>query len=153
MRLAPELVLRDIHRPPAPSLWPPAAGWWWLLAAVLLVSIVLGWWWHRRRAHRRAVEAMFEQALAEAGDGPAQIAALSALLRRAARRHHAAADTVDGEAWLALLDEGMPGAFGNDECGHLLLEGGWKQQVDAQALQRLRLRARERFLRWMGVAP
>src|SRR5690606_21767206 len=98
------VVLRDIHVPPAPSWWSPAPGWW-LLAAVLLVvaAVLLLLRWRRRRRHR-AVLAMFEQHLQAATTPAEQLAAMSELLRRAARRRDPQADRLEGEAWLQWLD-------------------------------------------------
>ena len=38
---AQELVLRDVHVPAAPSLWPPAPGWWLVAAAVLAIIAII----------------------------------------------------------------------------------------------------------------
>lgn len=152
MQPAQELVLRDIHRVPAPPLWPPAPGWWLVFALLLAVGLVLAWWLRRRRRHRRAIETLFDEALREAGDGPAQVAAMSSLLRRAARRHHADADVLDGEDWLAVLDAGAKPPLFQSAAGRLLVEGLYRPHIDAGELERLRHAARTRFLQWMGVA-
>lgn len=139
----PSLVLRDIHHPPAPPWWPPAPGWW-LLAALLLLAIgAWAWWAARRRKQRRAIAAVFDDTVA-AGDTPAaQVAAMSELLRRAARRLDPDADRLQGEAWLSFIgfDEGP---------GRLLLDGGYRYEVDPQQVDALRPLARARFLQWMG---
>ena len=100
----------------------------------------------------RYVPADLDDAIAEAVDAPAQVIAMSSLLRRAARRHHPDADVIEGEAWLELLDEGMPAASFRSEAGRLLLEGGYRPAIDPQHLAHLRTLARQRFLRWMGAA-
>lgn len=151
MQAAPPIVLRDIHRAEMPSLWPPAPGWWLLALALLLAGLAIRWWLKRRRAHRQAVEVLFDTALTASTAGPERVAALSALLRRAARRHHADADTVDGEPWLALLKTGMPAGSFDGEVGRLLLEGSFRRDIDAASLAALQVVARQRFLRWMGV--
>ncbi|HMM26605.1 MAG TPA: DUF4381 domain-containing protein, partial [Pseudoxanthomonas mexicana] len=53
--MAPDtLVLRDVHVPPAPSLWPPAPGWWLLAGVVVLMLLgIAAWRWHRRRRLQR----------------------------------------------------------------------------------------------------
>lgn len=160
---AGELVLRDIHRPPAPPWWPPAPGWWLLAAAVAAVLIVLGAWWLRRRRRRRALEAMFDGAIAAAESPAAQVAAMSELLRRAARRRDRQADRLHGEAWLQFLDGAVDGrpargrgrqppalAFSAGP-GRLLLDGGFRRDTDPQAVAELRTLARARFLQWMGA--
>ncbi|MGO4701046.1 DUF4381 family protein [Dyella sp. 2RAB6] len=100
-------VLRDIHLPPAPPLWPPAPGWW-VLAVLLLAAFALGWWLLRKRRLRReriaaalaGIDAL-EQAHA---DRPQRLAAeLHQLLRRAARVYDPAATHHRGEAWRQCL--------------------------------------------------
>jgi cbb3-type cytochrome oxidase subunit 3 len=145
----PLLVLRDIHQPPAPPWWPPAPGWW-LLFALVLVAVATWSYWHRRRQRaRRAIVAMFEGALAQAANPPAQIAAMSELLRRAARRRDAHADTLQGEAWLAFLDTGDARRRFSQGAGRLLLDGGFRRDADPQQVAVLRELARERFVGWM----
>ena len=48
---AQELVLRDVHVPAAPSMWPPAPGWWLLAAAALTVIAVI--WFLKLRQQRK----------------------------------------------------------------------------------------------------
>ncbi|NZA28219.1 DUF4381 family protein [Luteimonas sp. SJ-92] len=147
------LVLRDIHEPPAPGWWPPAPGWW--LLAVLLLGVVAGlcWWLRRRRLHRRRLERMFDDAVDAAATPAAAVAAISELLRRAARGRDPAADALDGEAWLRFLDrDARQPAFGGEE-GRLLLAGGYRREVDPQRLEALRTIARARFLQWTTGRP
>lgn len=139
----PSLVLRDIHQPPAPPWWPPAPGWWLLAAIVLLAIGAWVWWAARRRRRRRAIAATFDDTVAAAGTPAAQVAAMSELLRRAARRLDPGADRLQGEAWLALVD--LP-----DGPGRLLLEGGYRREVEPQQVEALRPLVRARFLQWMG---
>lgn len=143
-----QLVLRDVHLPPAPGLWPPAPGWWLLAAGVLLLLVAALVWrgWRQRRLRRW--RAWFDQQAAQ-GDAAAEVAALSALLRRAARRVDAGADRLQGEAWLRFLDGARGQAFSAGP-GALLLHGGFQRQVDARAVQELRVLARARFLELMA---
>lgn len=163
----PTLVLRDIHQPVAPPWWPPAPGWWWLAAALLLVAALTLYLHVRRRNRRRAIAAIFDQALAAAGTPSAQVAAMSELLRRAGRRHDPAADRLHGDAWLEFLDgpaedagkrrgrkPASPPRAGSDRFsqgpGRLLLDGGYRREVDAVQVAALRPIARARFLEWMA---
>ena len=150
MMPADTLVLRDIHQPMAPPWWPPAPGWW-LVAAVLTVVLAIGWWLAaRRRRRQRAIATLFDSALAAAPSPAAQVAAMSELLRRAARRRDPAADRYEGEAWLRFLDaDGKRAQFSTD-AGRLLLEGGFRRDVDASAVAALRPLARKRYLAWMS---
>ncbi len=143
-----DLVLRDVHLPAAPTWWPPAPGWWVLagvLALALLFLIVRHW---RRRRRQRQWVRWFEQAADEPAPA-AQVAAMSELLRRAARRVEPRADRLQGEDWLAFLDGGRTTAFSQGD-GRLLLDGGYRPQVDADAVARLRDLARARFLQLMA---
>ncbi|HEY0662688.1 MAG TPA: DUF4381 family protein [Lysobacter sp.] len=145
------LVLRDIHQPPAPPWWPPAPGWW--LVVVLVLALVAVWLFlaRRRQRRRRTIVALFDDALARAEGSPAQIAAMSELLRRAARRRDRDADRLQGDAWLAFLDaEGKQRAF-SEGAGRLLLEGGFRRDADPRDVAALRELARARFLEWMAA--
>lgn len=144
----PTLALRDIHLPPAPPLWPPAPGWWLLAACIVAaVTVVLVLRWRRRRRHA-ASAARFDAALAQAASPPAAVAAMSDLLRRAARLHDADADRLQGEDWLARLDAGDPARPFTDGPGRLLLDGAFRPDIDARAVDALRPLARARFIAW-----
>lgn len=103
--MAPQsLPLRDVHLPPSPSWWPLAPGWWLVITAVVLVLGTVGWWWWRRRQRQRLWLAAFDAELQRATTPAQRLAALSILLRRAARSVDAQADRLQGEAWLQFLD-------------------------------------------------
>lgn len=154
------IVLRDIHQPPAPSWWPPAPGWW--LIAIALLGAVAWWWWRRRQRERKrlAIASLFDRTLEAATTSADQVAAMSELLRRAARRVDASADRMQGEAWLEFLDRPAPGgkrkrpihdkAFAQG-AGRLLLDGGYRREVEPEQVEALRALARQRFLQWMGA--
>lgn len=143
------LPLRDVHLPPAPAWWPPAPGWWLAAGAVLLLlAAVLGWRWHRRRRVRQW-RAMFAAAEGAADSPPARLAAISVLLRRAGRRLDPAADTLQGEAWLRFLDGGKGTAF-SQGVGRLLLDGGFRREIDATDYLAARDLAQARFLQLMA---
>ena len=146
----PSLVLRDIHQPPAPSWWPPAIGWWLLAAIVLLAIGAWAWRAWRRRRRQRELARVFDAGIAAATTPAARIAAASMLLRRAARLRDPAAAALQGEAWLAFLDanDAAP-LFAGDE-GALLLDGGFRPDVDAARADALVALARRRFLQWMA---
>ncbi len=143
------LTLRDVHAGVAPAWWPPAPGWWMLFAALLVVVTALAWWrWRKRRRHA-AILHVFDMAIDGAGTPSQQIAAMSELLRRAARIQDPAADRMEGDAWLRFLDEGMPQPVFNAGAGALLLEGGFRADASVEQANALRALARERYLRWM----
>ena len=146
----PALVLRDIHEVPAPPWWPPAPGWWIVGALMLLGLLVLAWLGWRRRRRRLAVERLFDNAVAEAATPAARIAAMSILLRRAARRRDPDAAILAGEDWLAFLATGGQAPLADDDDSRLLLEGGFRRDADPAAVERLLPRVRARFLEWMA---
>ena len=146
------LPLKPMHSGVPPSWWPPAPGWW-LLAVVLLVVGLAITLWRRRRARRHAAWArLFDQTLDAAMTPSAKVAAVSQLLRRAARRIDPQADRLLGEDWLRFLDAGMKQPVFQSASGALLVEGAFRPQVDADAVDALCVAARQRYLDWMRRA-
>ena len=113
-------------------------------ALVLVVAAIWVWQWRARRARQRWLE-LFDAEVDQAGSPVLQVAAIASLLRRAARRYQPGAERLQGPAWLAFLDENNSRAF-SDGDGALLLDGGYRPSVDAEAAQRLRVLARRRYL-------
>lgn len=149
MQAASDLVLRDIHAAAAPPWWPPAPGWW-LLAVLALAFAALALWlaWRRRR-RRHAIARLFDDAVAGAGSPAEQVAAMSELLRRAARRLDPEADRLQGDAWLAFLDQGLPSPVFATGAGALVRDGVFRRDVDETEVAGLREVARARFVDWM----
>ncbi|MBW8823929.1 MAG: DUF4381 domain-containing protein [Xanthomonadales bacterium] len=147
--MAPRIALRDIHQAIAPSWWPPAPGWWLVAAVVAAVAIAV--WVLRRRKIRqiRELEAMFDDAVDAASTPPAQVRAMSELLRRAARRKQGDADTFEGETWLRFLDSGYRTPVFDTDAGRVLVDGAFRREVDAEDVHALRDVARSRFVEWM----
>lgn len=143
------LPLKDVHPGIAPNWWPPAPGWWILAALVLIVVVAVAWWWLRRRRRNDAILRLFDDTLDQAGTPSQQVAAMSSLLRRAARLHEPAADRLEGEAWLHFLDDGLPDAPFSTAAGALLLDGGFRLDVAEDDVAQLRVLVRQRYLSWM----
>lgn len=146
------LALRDVQEGVAPAWWPPAPGWWWVLGIVVLVAALLAWRTAHRRRRREAILRLFDDAVAQAGTPSQQVAAMSELLRRVARRKDSSADTLDGEAWLRFLEEGLAQPVFSAGPGALLRDGGFRADVAAHESEALRVIARERYLDWMQGA-
>ena len=146
------LVLRDVHEGLAPAWWPPAPGWWLQLAAILAIAAFFAWRMLRRSRRRAMILRLFDETVAQAATPSLQVAAMSELLRRAARRKHANADTLDGEDWLRFLDAGLPQPVFAAGAGALLRDGGFRADVSAHEAEALRIVARERYLHWMQGA-
>ena len=146
------LVLRDVQEGIAPAWWPPAPGWWLVLAAVVLVAAFFAWRTARQRRTRAAILRLFDEAVDRAASPSLQVAAMSELLRRAARRKDASADTLEGEAWLRFLDKGLAQPVFAVGAGALLRDGGFRADVAAHESEALRAIARQRYLDWMQGA-
>ena len=149
------LPLREAHLPAAPGWWPPPMGWWLVAAVVLALLVVVMLWRRHARRRRIAAEALFDATVDAAQGEAARIAAMSELLRRAARLGDPAADRLEGADWLHFLDEGprARGAATFAEVGAVLLDGGFRREVDAGAVAALRPVARARFVALMRGAP
>lgn len=145
---AAALVLRDVHVPPTPSLWPPAPGWWLVIAAVALLLVFGATMLWRRRRRLRTWQRMFDEA-SHAAQPALQAAAISELLRRAARRVDAKADRLHGEEWLRFLDGKQATDFSRGP-GRVLLDGGYRRELDEQELAQAKAAARARFLQLMA---
>ncbi len=142
-----QLQLRDIHLPPEPSWWPPAPGWW-LLAVLLLIAAVLlaRWLWHRVRARRRLARLMAEfDAAAGITEPGARLAAISQLLRRAARLRDPRAANLQGEDWLRFLDQVDDRQSPATDSWRVLLNGPYQPQINPAAVEALIDVARARF--------
>src|SRR3546814_12347611 len=72
--------------------------------ATLFRSVFAAWWGLRARRRRAAIVRLFDERLDAANTPVERVAAMSELLRRAARRRDPAADRLQGDAWLAFLD-------------------------------------------------
>ncbi|MCI2262776.1 DUF4381 family protein [Xanthomonas indica] len=145
-----QLPLRDVHLPPAPAWWPPAPGWWMLAAVLLLAIAAVLFVWIRRRQRVQRWQRQFDAAT-RAGEPPAQVAAVSELLRRAAQRRDPAAATLQGEDWLRFLDGGDKRQAFSAGPGRVLLDGGYRPSVDPAQVQALLPLARRRFLVLMAT--
>lgn len=145
---AETLVLRDVHVPPSPPVWPPAPGWWWAIGAVTLLLAIGAFLLWRRHRRLRTWQRMFDQAgcIPESAQ---QAAAISELLRRAARRVDARADRLHGEEWLRFLD-GKQGTDFSRGPGRVLLDGGYRRELDQRRLAEATAIARVRFLELMA---
>lgn len=144
------LPLRDIHLPVTPGWWPPAPGWWVLAALALAAAGVLAMALWRRARRRRALRRLFDRRLAAADTPAARVAALSELLRRAARERDPASAALEGADWLAFLDRDPAGPAFGGELGRLLLDGAFRPEIDPAAVEALATVARAKFLRLAG---
>lgn len=151
MNPAPELLLRDIHEPAAPAWWPPAPGWWIVAGIVLAIIVAFAWRAWRRRTLRLGAGRLFDATLAaHPPASPQRVAAMSELLRRAARRIDPAADRLQGDDWLRFLDGDRPQASFGIGPGRILLDGGFRRVLDDIDMAALERMVRDRFIDWMA---
>lgn len=129
------LALRDIHLPPAPSVWPLAPGWW-VVAVIFLV--LLAWAaravWRQRQfqRHRQGVfDALSRLERGLDSGSPEALASMSALLRRIAlaRFPREQIAMLSGVEWLRFLDRsGGKGRF-VDGPGRVLASGPYRRSL------------------------
>jgi hypothetical protein len=150
MQAAEVLPLRDVQMGMEPSWWPPALGWW--LVVAVLFGVLLPWLWRqsRRRKKRQQLMQYFDAVVQQAETPSMKVAAMSELLRRAARHIRPDADRLSGEAWLQFLDDGMQPAVFLQGAGALIQDGAFRPNVDAADVEALRVVARKRYAAWVG---
>jgi hypothetical protein len=144
-------VLRDIHLPPPPSVWPPAPGWWLLAVLALGLFVFAIWRLLRARAratrHRRLLAELdaLKPAAVDAVTTPVYLSALSAFLRRVARAIDANAAVLQGEDWIRFLDRHGDG-FGVH--ADALTDAVWRPRaaVDVTALHAVARKHLQRVL-------
>lgn len=145
-----DLVLRDIHLPPAPSWWPPAPGWWWLAAALAILALAGCWLTVRRRNRRVALARLFDDTVAAARTPSEQVARISELLRRAAIRRDPTAGQWQGDAWMQRLDTDALSPSFDANVARTLHEGGYRTDTTQAEADTLRTVARLRFMACMS---
>ena len=95
------------------------------------------------------IETLFDDTLNGVSGASAGIAAMSELLRRAARRRDPQADRMSGDEWLRFLDAGQRVPVFSAGAGRTLLEGGFRRDVSPQEFEALRGIVRTRFVELM----
>ena len=149
MQNAEQLPLRDVQMMAEPAWWPPALGWWLVIAALMLAFALCFWWWQKRNKRRKQLLHYFDAVVQQAETPSLKVAAMSELLRRAARAVRPDADRLSGEAWLKFLDEGMASTVFEQGAGRLIDDGAFRPVVDAIDVEALRVVARQRYARWV----
>jgi hypothetical protein len=150
-------VLRDIHLPPEPSWWPPAPGWWIVAGIVVVFAIWASMRIAKQRRLQRARNVLHREleSLRDAhpatSDAAAQVAAMSMLLRRAAKRYEPSASSLRDEAWLVYLDADDPAQPFSRGPGRVLLDGPYRPQLAADEADALAQAVRARLDRFVSA--
>ncbi|MFT5115019.1 MAG: hypothetical protein ACI8P9_004362 [Parasphingorhabdus sp.] len=137
----PLAVLRDIHLPGDPSLWPPAIGWWLLLIACLLIiwaiyKVVANFLFQRRPSKQALLELdRLESRFKSEQDTREYVQSLSMLLRRYVVSKCADPQLAarSGSHWLKLLNELSNGRAFTDGPGQVLADLPYSRTVDVNA--------------------
>ena len=150
--------LHPLHLPDPVGLWPIAPGWWWLAAAIAVALLLLAtaaWLWHRGRHRRRALRRLraLHHRVPQSDQARArELAALNTVLREHAATL-APTEVVAGRsglAWLHFLDNTLEPRTFTQGPGHCLLDGPYRAEVAADAVEREALFALAR--RWVRHA-
>ena len=122
--------LRDIHTPEVSGL--PAPGWWIVAIAVLLVAVAVYFQVrrHQRKGWQREARAELHRLRSQMGAATVSesLSGVSRLVRRVAlaARPRANVASLQGDAWLAALD---------DICGKSLFSNGFGQLLEQAPYQ------------------
>ncbi|WP_440993708.1 DUF4381 domain-containing protein [Cysteiniphilum litorale] len=136
--------LKDIHLPPAVSIWPLAVGWY-ILAVIVLVVIALMIWFLAKKIkthrHKQAIINIFDQTIqATQSEKPqALISEVSIFLKRVIMQELKVdnAHLYFGEDWLKFLDQQLKTDDFSQGDGRLLLDGYRLKEVSIDEQQAL----------------
>lgn len=132
MNSAEELIaqLRDIQAPDVSGV--PAPGWWFLAVAALLVAVAIFFVArnYQRRAWQREARAELVRLRSQMGDVSVSdsLSGVSRLVRRVALAARPRQDVarLEGDAWLAALDEICGNSQFSNGFGQLLEQGPYQ---------------------------
>ncbi|GGF87181.1 MULTISPECIES: DUF4381 domain-containing protein [Cysteiniphilum] len=136
--------LKDIHLPPAVSIWPLAVGWY-ILAVVVLVVIALMIWFLAKKIkahrHKQAIISLFDTTVqtTQSERPQALISEISTFLKRVIMQELKAdnAHLYFGEDWLKFLDQQLKTDDFSKGDGRLLLDSYRLKEVSIDERQAL----------------
>ncbi|WP_192484338.1 MULTISPECIES: DUF4381 domain-containing protein [Cysteiniphilum] len=136
--------LKDIHLPPAVSIWPLAVGWY-IVAVVALVVIALMIWFLVKRIkayrHKQAIIKMFDKTTqaAQLEKPQALISEVSIFLKRVIMQELKVdnAHLYFGEDWLKFLDQQLKTNDFSQGDGRVLLANYTSKEVSIDEQQAL----------------
>ncbi|WP_440616130.1 DUF4381 domain-containing protein [Cysteiniphilum sp. 6C5] len=136
--------LKDIHLPPAVSIWPLAMGWYIVAVIVLFVIVLMIWLLVKKikgYRHKQAIIRMFDKTIqtAQTENPQALISEVSIFLKQVAMQK-LKVDNVHlhfGENWLKFLDQQLKTDDFSQGDGRLLLDSYTSKEVGADEHQAL----------------
>lgn len=140
--------LRDIHLPDGVSIWPPAYGWFVILGSILALICLYKLYKYWRRKSRKVYALRLLSELDTTQVIPSAIA-VSELLRRICVYRYPDAVSLDGDKWLAFLQQKTKAKL-NKNNAELLLNAPYinpqKNEYTTEQLNELILFAKS----WVG---
>lgn len=131
-------VLRDIHVPLEPPIWPPAPGWW-ALAIVVLALLAWGFWHLRAWRSRQRRAELWMQAHDQAArmtSTSSRVLATVIVLRRVVAEYQPQSAALAGDAWFDFLLSLQTNSPLDDTLRTLWREGQWQAEIDAAMAER-----------------
>lgn len=136
--------LKDIHLPPAVSIWPLAVGWYIVAAIVLVVTVLVIWLVTKKikaYRHKQAIIKMFDKTIktVQIEKPQALISEISIFLKQVTMQELEVdnAHLYFGESWLKFLDQQLKTDDFSQGDGRLLLDSYKSKQVSADEQQAL----------------
>lgn len=134
--------LRDIHLPPAISIWPPAPGWFVLAGVMLLIAAGIVYYflrrWMRNKPKRIAYKRLCELQKNYIADRQSTkaLADINEILKRVVLVYYPKTESaaLHGEAWLSFLDT-CSRKSNFRQHGRLLITGPYQSSLDADLEQ------------------
>jgi hypothetical protein len=132
--------MRDIQPPPEPPWWLLGPGWLWLAAVVALLGVGAWTWWRRRHSRQLARLAARELHSIQRDyrrdrDSRQLAIRLSRWLKQVALLAFPAQglQRVNGDAWLAFLDQGLHERPFSQGCGRVFGGEVYRARVELDA--------------------
>lgn len=138
-------LLRDIHAPDAPSIWPLALGWWLVILFIIGIVATVFFYLRRQRTVTKthaintpvydasaAFVAIVEQYQQDSNQQQL-LQSVSMLLRKANIAHNSANHSLTGALWLAELDKQYRTDKFSSDYAALLQQQQYAKQNDYNA--------------------
>lgn len=134
-------MLRDIHPPPDPSIWPPAVGWWFITLIVVLLLVYrpqLTRYFQAKSQRRQSLTDLKELRSRVGHDSDAAVAGdLSRLMREVALRKFPEEKCagITGESWLEFLRRTDQSDAMDSPMAQRFLDAPYRRQPKVEAME------------------